>query len=552
MKILLAQMNPKIGDLEGNAQKIIETISRGKKEGVDLVVFPELALCGYPPQDLLFHQIFIDEMERCLEGIVKACAGISCMVGCARRNVLYGERKLFNSVAVVRQGVLLGFQDKWLLPMYDVFNERRYFEPGREIHLWDIQGVKVGVTICEDMWPHAGYGETTHYDRDPIDELAFLKPDVMINASASPYQSHKIGTRLDVGRKAAVALGCPVVICCQVGANDQIIFDGHSACFNAAGELCLLAKGFEEDACLLDTEKMPGRCDYKENLSQEMLDALKLGIRDYFKKSCFDTACLGISGGIDSALVAYLAKEALGKEHVIGVWMPSPYSSKESEEDTFLLCKNLDIACITLPIEESFRSLLRTLMPPFVGKQEDITEENLQARLRGVLLMALSNKHGYLVLSTGNKSELAMGYCTLYGDMCGGLSVIGDVLKTQVYALTRYINKQAKRDLIPQRIIDKPPSAELKPFQKDLDSLPDYGIVDHVLRGYVEEYLKPDVISQKYDISMDVVKDLIQKIHRAEYKRRQGPPTLRVSKKSFGVGRQYPIVQGFDPFSHPS
>lgn len=545
MKIIAAQINPTIGALEANTNKILHSIELGKKQGADLILFSELAICGYPPQDLLFHQTFIDEMEGCLETILKASQGIAVVVGLARRNVCYGEKNLFNSVAIMQHGTLLGFQDKWLLPMYDVFDERRYFEPGREMKLWDIDGVKLGITICEDMWPHAGYIDSTRYDRDPIEVLAKLKPDIMLNASASPYQMHKVDMRLNVCRKAAQTLKCPVVQCCQVGANDQIVFDGHSAYVDQKAIVCKVAKGFQEDAIYVDTSVAMQPQDFSEDVMGSLCEALKMGILDYFQKSKFHTACLGVSGGIDSALVAYLAKEALGKKHVLGVWMPSMYSSEESKEDAFKLCENLDIKCITLPIKQPFDSVLQVLKPEFENKKIDITEENLQARLRGMLLMALSNKHGYLVLSTGNKSEIALGYCTLYGDMCGGLGVIGDVLKTQVYELVRYINKQAKKSIIPQRIIDKPPSAELKPGQKDLDSLPDYGIVDNVLQGYVEEYLKAEVISQKYGISMDIIEDLIQRIHRAEYKRRQGPPTIRVSKKSFGVGRQYPIVQGF-------
>jgi NAD+ synthase (glutamine-hydrolysing) len=552
MKIIAAQINPTIGALKANTNKILTSIEQSKRQGVDLVVFSELAICGYPPQDLLFHQSFIAEMEGCLETILQASQGITVLVGIARRNVTKGERNLFNSVAVLHHGKLLGFQDKWLLPMYDVFNERRYFEPGREMKLWDINGVKIGITICEDIWPTDGYVDATYYDRDPVEILAKLKPDIMLNASASPYQMHKVDRRLHIYRKAAQKLKCPAVFCCQVGANDQIVFDGHSAYVDHKGVICKVAKGFQEDMLCIDTHAAMEPQEFSEDVIGNLCEALKTGIRDYCHKLKFKTACLGVSGGIDSALVAYLAKEALGKDQVLAVWMPSMYSSEESKEDAFELCNNLGIRCVTLPIKEPFYSILEVLTPEFKDKNIGVTEENLQARIRGVMLMALSNKDGHLVLSTGNKSELALGYCTLYGDMCGGLGVIGDVLKTQVYELACYINKQAKQDIIPQRIIDKPPSAELKPGQKDLDSLPEYGIVDHVLQGYVEDYLTAEVISKKYGISMDIIEDLIHRMYQAEYKRRQGAPTIRISKKSFGVGRQYPIVQNFKLTSRSS
>ena len=545
MKIIAAQINPTIGALKANTNKILHAIEQGRGQGADLILFPELAICGYPPQDLLFHQTFIDEMEMCLETILKASHGLTAVVGLARRNVARIEKNLFNSLAVLHDGKLLGFQDKWLLPMYDVFNERRYFEPGKEMKLWDIDGAQIGITICEDMWPSSGCVDETRYDRDPIKVLAKLKPDIMLNASASPYQMHKVDMRLNVCRKAAQTLRCPVVLCCQVGANDQIVFDGHSAYVDQNAVVCKVAKGFAEDYLYIDTKAASQDAHFSEDVMGGLCAALKMGIKDYCQKSKFPTACLGVSGGIDSALVAYLATEALGTERVLGVWMPSMYSSKESQEDAFELCKNLGIECLTLPITETFYSAFEVLQQAFQGKKADITEENLQARIRGLMLMALSNKHGYLVLSTGNKSELALGYCTLYGDMCGGLGVIGDVLKTQVYQLVGYINKQAKKTIIPQRVIDKPPSAELKPGQKDIDSLPEYAIVDNVLQGYVEDYLDVEKISRKYGIGMDVIEGLIRRIHNAEYKRRQGPPIIRVSKKSFGVGRQYPIVQGF-------
>lgn len=512
---------------------------------VDLVLFPELAICGYAPEDLLLHQALIDGMQQRLEQIIRASHKIAVVVGLVRRNLFCGEKGLFNSVAVIVDGKLVGFQDKWLLPTYDVFNERRYFEPGQETRLWEIKGTRVGIVICEDIWQHAGYVDLASYPRDPIEELAKLKPDVLLNASASPYQIYKPDVRISVCKKAAQTLGCPVILCCQVGANDQIVFDGYSVYVDKAGELAMLGKGFEEDEMLVDLDAKTKTPEIHYDTMWNLYRALTLGVGDYFKKSHFEKACVGISGGIDSALVAHIAKDALGADNVVGVYMPSKYTSKESGEDAFQLCKNLGIECLTLPILEPVDACLSVLNPFFEGKPEDVTEENVQSRIRGLFLMALSNKHGYIVLSTGNKSELAMGYCTLYGDMCGGLGVIGDVVKTHVYELARYLNKTAGRDVIPQRILDKPPSAELRPGQIDLDALPDYQIVDHVLRGYVEDYLRVDSIAEKYHIPIEIVMNLVRKIHHAEYKRRQGPPVIRVSKKSFGVGRHYPIVQGW-------
>lgn len=545
MKIMVSQLNPKIGDLDGNTRRIIESIKRAREQGVDLVLFPELTICGYAPEDLLLHNAFIDGMQQHLEQIIKASKNIAVVVGLARRNLFVGEKGLFNSVAVIHNTHLMGFQDKWLLPTYDVFNERRYFEPGQATRVWEIKGKKVGIVICEDIWQHAGYVDLTSYPRDPIEELAKLKPDVLLNASASPFQLQKPDTRVKVCKKAQATLQCPVILCCQVGANDQIVFDGYSVYVDKQGQLAGLGKGFEEDEMLIDIDKPSPPVMITEDPIASLYEALKLGLKDYFKKSGFEKACFGISGGVDSALVAHIAKDALGAENVLGVFMPSQYTSKESEEDAMKVCHNLGIRCINISIEPTVNTLLADLRPHFEGKISDVTEENIQSRARGVILMALSNKHGYIVLSTGNKSETAMGYCTLYGDMCGGLGVIGDVVKTQVYQLVRYLNHKAGFDIIPQTVLDKPPSAELKPGQIDLDSLPDYQIVDHVLQGYVEDYLRVDNIAEKYKIPVETVLNLVRKIHQAEFKRRQGPPIIRVSKKSFGVGRHYPIVQGW-------
>ena len=545
MKICLSQINPVIGDLDGNTQKIIDEIGKAKEMGAELVVFPELTICGYLPEDLLLHGAFIESIEQHLETITRETKGIMALVGLPRKNVFQGEKPLLNSAAVIYDGHLVGFQDKWLLPTYDVFQERRYFEPGHHTRVWELNGKRVAIVICEDMWQHAGYVGYTEYARDPIQELVAYKPDILINLSASPYQMQKFDVRVEVCAKAAKTLQCPVVYCCQVGANDQLIFDGYSLQVNEKGELVHLGKGFEEDRFLCDTDEKKIPIEFSLSAMEELHHALVLGVKDYFRKQGFQKACLGLSGGLDSAVVACIVAEALGPENVLGVSMPSRFTSGESKSDAEKLAENLGIEFTEISIEENYEAFLHTLAPEFKGKEVDVTEENLQARIRGTLLMALSNKHGYVVVSTGNKSETALGYCTLYGDMCGGLGVIGDVTKTKAFDLARWINENAGKEIIPQFTIDRPPSAELREGQIDLDSLPDYKIVDDVLEGYVENYMTPSEISEKYQIPQELVINLIQKIHRAEYKRRQGPPVFRVSKKSFGIGRRYPIVQGW-------
>jgi NAD+ synthase (glutamine-hydrolysing) len=543
MRVLVAQLNPIIGDLEGNTQKIIQTLENARMHSVDIVLFPELTICGYPPEDLLLHASFIDAMEKCLERIIHASNRLTAFVGLVRRNLSAGEKPLLNSAAVIQDGKLLGFQDKWLLPTYDVFDERRYFEPGSTQKIWEVKGKRVGVVICEDIWQHAGYVDSTRYPRDPIVELVAEKPDLLLNLSASPYQFQKPDVRVKVCAKAAKTLHCPVILCCQVGGNDQLVFDGYSVYVDAEGHLRQLAAGFEEDEMIVDLDAAACPCPFEYDPIRDLYRALVMGVRDYFHKSGFKKGCLGLSGGIDSALVACIAVDALGKENVLAISMPSRYSSEGSVKDAKDLAHNLDIELKTIPIEGPFEDYLNLLEPFLMGKTPDATEENLQARIRGMILMAVSNKLGYVVLSTGNKSEMGLGYCTLYGDMCGGLSVISDVTKTQVYALAHWINR--KREIIPLSTIKKAPSAELRPNQKDTDSLPDYAIVDKVLQAYVEDYLSPPEIAKKHDIPIELVIDLVRRIHRAEYKRRQAAPGIRVSKKAFRVGRRYPIVQGW-------
>ncbi|NGX37035.1 MAG: Glutamine-dependent NAD(+) synthetase [Chlamydiae bacterium] len=542
MRICMAQLNPIIGDLKGNTKKILEAIDVARAEKADIVLFSELTICGYAPGDLLLHDDFIEATEKCLGAIVKASSNICIIVGLVRHNTGPGKN-LFNSAAIISDGQILGYYNKGLLPTYNVFDERRYFEPGRELKTFELKGKKIGIIICEDIWQHSGYVDM-RYARDPIIDLVEHKPDILLNLSASPYQYDKPDVRVLVCAKAAKTLNCPVLLCCQVGGNDDLIFDGYSVCVDKHGNLRQLGKGFEEDIFTVDLEAPICNIPFEYNQLGDLYRALVLGVHDYFAKQNFKTALIGLSGGIDSALVACIAKDALGAENVLGISMPSRYSSEGSIEDAENLAKNLEIAFKKIPIEEPFKDYLKILEPHFEGKPPDVTEENLQARIRGMILMAVSNKLGYIVLSTGNKSEMGLGYCTLYGDMCGGLGVISDVLKTQVYDLCRWINRD--REIVPWSTIEKPPSAELKPDQKDLDALPDYGIVDKVLKAYVEDHLSIDQITKQFQFDKGVVEDLVRRLHNAEYKRRQSAPGIRVSKVSFSVGRRFPIVQGWD------
>ena len=542
MKITVAQINPVIGDIEANTQKVLESITLAQNAQSDIVLFPELTLCGYPPQDLVYHHTFIDKMEESLQTIAEHSQNIMTVVGLARPNLGPGERGLSNSAAIIIDQKLVGFQDKWLLPNYDIFNERFYFDPGQETQTFNYKDKKIGVLICEDIWQHSGY-VSSRYARDPVLEMEKLKPDILLNLSASPYQYDKPDQRVEVCAKTARTLNCPLVYCAQVGANDSLIFDGYSVYVDQTGELRQLAKGFCEDHMHVDLAASSCTCPFNYDPMSDLYNALVLGVRDYFHKSGFSKACLGLSGGIDSALVACIASDALGPDNLLGISMPSRYTCDLSKSDAQGLADNLKIKLITVPIEEPFTEYLGILKPHFQDLPTDTTEENIQARLRGIILMAFSNKLGHIVVSTGNKSEFALGYCTLYGDMCGGLGVIGDVTKTQVFALCRWINRH--REIIPWTTIERPPSAELRPDQKDSDTLPPYDLIDMVIRSYVEDYLPIKVIAKKFNIPEPEVRDLCRRIHRAEYKRRQAPPVLRVSKKSFGIGRRYPIVQNW-------
>ena len=538
MKIFVAQLNPTIGDLEKNTQKIIDAIDRAKNKNADIVLFAELAICGYPPEDLLFYDDFIEKIEKkYLSKIIEKTENVFVVVGLVRKDE---SKKMFNSAAIIYDKELLGFKDKTLLPTYDVFDEKRYFHQGKEQKVWNYKNKKIGVLICEDCWKH--YDANLKYLRDPVEEMKKLKPDLLLNLSASPYYFDKFKIREKVYQKTAKTLKIPVIICNQVGCNDQQVFDGYSMLFDENGQISAIAGGFDEDDLIIELNNEKP-LQLQIDPIEDLYKALVLGVKDYFLKLGLTKACIGLSGGIDSAVVLCIAADALGSQNILVVNMPSRYSSKSGIVDAKEIADNLKVSFQTIDIDNTFQSMKDLLTPVFLGKKEDTTEENIQARLRGMLLMAISNKLNYILLSTGNKSEMAMGYCTLYGDMAGGLGVLVDVPKTLVYKIAIWINRNCK--IIPKSIIEKAPSAELKENQKDQDDLPDYEIVDKVLEGFIEKYLSIDQIVKRYHIKQEIVEELVRKIHFAEYKRRQSPPGIRVSKKAFSIGRFFPIVHKY-------
>lgn len=541
MKVYVAQLNPTIGDLRGNKEKVIRSLSHAKEKGADIVCFSELILCGYPPEDLLFSPGFVEAVEESLHSILAHTKDLFVVIGTVRRNKKVKKKRFFNSAAIIHDGKLLDYKDKTLLPTYDVFDERRYFEPGEAQKTFLFQKKKIAVLICEDMWQHAGELAYTHYEVDPVKELQSEKPDLLINISASPYYFQKHDMRKKIFAPSAKDLACPVVWCNQVGANDHLVFDGYSMVMTKKGELVASAKGFEEDYLFCDpfTEK---KKDFVNEPIGDLFQALVLGVRDYFTKQGFSKAVIGLSGGVDSAVVAAIAKEALGCENILVLAMPSRFTSIESFEDARELADRLGITLQDVPVDHLFQNFLDLFSPYFYPKPFDQTEENIQARIRGLILMAFSNKFGHILLSTGNKSEMALGYTTLYGDMCGGLGVINDVKKSHVYELAKEINRRCG-NCIPTRIIEKPPSAELRANQTDQDTLPSYDVVDTVLEEYLENMLSSEEIAKKHQISVKEVNELIRMIHLAEYKRRQSPISIRVSKKSFSKGRIFPVVQ---------
>ncbi len=536
MKISVAQTNPTVGDVEGNTRKVLTALARARKEGATAVLFSELTLSGYFPDDLLLETWFIESIAAKIPLIAEASKGLFVVVGLPRKNETGEEKPLYNSAAVFADGKLLGFQNKTLLPTYDVFDERRFFEPGTEWPIWEYGGERIAITICEDVW-HTGLG---HRHRiDPVEQLRSHKPTVMLNLSGSPYSYRRLQARYPVFARAAHLLQCPVILCNQVGANDQIIFDGYSFCLNAKGECVAHAKGFVEDTLLVDLRHLPEPSPLPDEPTQDLYQALVLGVRDYFHKQGFSKALLGLSGGIDSSLVACIAVKALGAENVLAVGLPSRYSSEGSVTDAKELAHILGSEWRQVDIESTFRQLLSVVEPFFKGREPDETEENLQTRIRGMILMAFANKEGRILLNTGNKSEMAMGYTTLYGDMAGGLGVLHDVTKLRVYELARFLK------IIPQAILSKIPSAELRENQTDFDTLPPFEVLDPVIEDAIELLLSPEEIARKRGLDVEFVRALVAKIYRAEFKRRQAPIGLRVTQKAFGKGRVVPIVQKF-------
>jgi NAD+ synthase (glutamine-hydrolysing) len=548
MKIALSQNNYHIANFTDNCTKIIESIEKGKKEGADIIVFSELAVCGYPPLDLLELKDFYDKCTESVNRIALSCDSIAAIVGCPSINPSPQGKKLFNSAFFLYQGKIQKIINKTLLPNYDVFDEYRYFEPNRIFEIVEFKGTRIAITICEDLWDDQPtdnpFGKTKLYTLSPMDELAEQKPDFIINIAASPFSYNKEKIKKSIFTQKASFYKLPLFYVNQVGANTELIFDGGSMVISAQGHILSELSIFKEDFKIFDTEHIKNGSYQAESFRQpedveKIHNALILGIKDYFAKSGLSKATLGLSGGIDSAVTLVLAVEALGNENVRVLLMPSQFSSDHSITDAIALAENLKVRYDIIPIQSIFGEFEHKLSPIFKGLPADITEENIQARIRGVLLMALSNKNGHILLNTSNKSEVAVGYGTLYGDMNGGLSVLGDVYKTRVYELARYINRNL--EIIPQNSITKPPSAELRPDQKDSDSLPEYDLLDQVLHLYIEDQLSVNEIISK-GFSRELVEKTIRLVNRNEYKRFQTPPILRISSKAFGIGRRIPIV----------
>jgi len=585
VKIALAQIDTTVGAFAENAAAIVRQSREAAGAGAQLVLFPELTLCGYPPKDLLALREFVQRQLAALEQLAAdpIFARVSALVGFAEPHRGEGAG-LFNACALLRDGKIAAVARKSLLPTYDVFDEARYFDPSPEVTVIEIAGVRVGLSICEDLWNDKLFWQKPRYVRDPIEELARQGAQVLVNLSASPYALGKTQVRRDMAAAAARRHGMPIALCNLVGGNDSLVFDGHSIAVAAGGETLVEAPGFEERLVFADVspkplptgaqrntpplgrEKPEASCKtdhvvapkhdpgvlavvsaYELDLSDagcaELAEALTLGIRDYARKTGFRTAVLGLSGGVDSALTAVLAARALGPTNVTALAMPSRYTASMSNEDAALLAERLGILFHTIAIEQIFKSYLSALEPIFRGRKADVTEENLQARIRGTLLMAYSNKTGALLLSTGNKSELATGFSTLYGDMAGGLAPIGDLSKTAVYALARWLNRQG-REVIPERILTRPPTAELRENQTDQDTLPPYDELDRVLRGHVEEHLGVGELTER-GIPEDLARRVLKLVVQSEYKRRQAAPVLRVTARAFGEGWRFPIAHGY-------
>ena len=547
-KIAISQINTTVGDFVGNKKKIIASINRAKSEGAKLVIFPELAITGYPPKDLLFKKEFLEENRTTLEEIARETTGIGAIIGyvdfyktepedntydTSLSSFIKGH-VLHNTASLIQNCRIIGKVYKTHLPNYDVFDEKRYFSPGKQSPIFDFEGIKIGINICEDIWSNNG----------PTEEQVKKGANLIINISASPYYAGKKEIRRSIISNKARTLKTPIIYVNMVGGQDDIIFDGSSYVFNNKGELILKGKSFKEDFIIFDSLDK-NRIECTENIPKNIFDALILGTKDYVQKNGFSKVVVGLSGGIDSAITTVIATEALGRENVLALLMPGPYSSKESIDDAVKLSMNLGIQYKIIKINKIYQSYLDALAKDFKGLKMDITEENIQARIRGNILMAFANKFDFIVLSTGNKSELAVGYSTLYGDMAGGLAVISDVPKTFVYKLAHYYNNLKGKKIIPQSIIDKPPSAELRENQKDSDDLPPYDTLDKILDLYVEEQLEADEIIKK-GFDKKTVFDIIKRINKNEYKRKQTPIGLKITPKSFGFGRRIPITSKFE------
>jgi NAD+ synthase (glutamine-hydrolysing) len=574
MRIALAQINPTVGDVAGNAEKIADAIDRAREQSAELVVLPELAIVGYPPKDLLLKPAVLDACAAAIDELAARCTGIAAIIGYPDRAGGERGRSLYNAAAYCRDGRVVHRHVKSLLPTYDVFDEQRYFEPGPRVDLTELGGVKLGVSICEDMWNDEETFSRQLYHDNPIDELAAKGAELFINTAASPFVVRKQAFRHKLMSHVAKKHGLPLVYCSQVGGNDELIFDGNSCVFDAHGNVIAQAKAFEEDLVVCDiplsrdgvggeangeaagVEKLKCNRDPAAFLEpvEEAHHALVLGIRDYCRKCGFDSIVLGLSGGIDSAVTCALVVAALGADKVTGLTMPSRYSSAGSRDDSKLLAESLGVKLHEVPIEDPHKAFERLLEPLFAGTEPDASEENIQARCRGVLLMAMSNKFGSLLVTTGNKSELAVGYCTLYGDMAGGLAVLSDVPKTMVYDLARWINDSPRSPLrerygkpvIPESTITKPPSAELKPDQVDQDTLPDYDVLDEIIERYVEREQSVREIVKETSFDAEMVEKIARLIDRNEYKRKQAPPGLKITGRAFGFGRRMPIAQRWD------
>ncbi|MHB1958682.1 MAG: NAD+ synthase [Acidobacteriaceae bacterium] len=546
MKLALAQINPTIGDFLGNVRKIVELSLASQRQGVDLVIFPEMAVCGYPPADLLEKASFLARAEKSLAEIAEQATAnhpIAVLCGCPTPAPASSGKRVMNSAVVLRNGRVEFIQSKMLLPYYDVFDEQRYFAPAASQSLYELAGERIAITICEDAWNDKNFWPQRLYPIDPVENLMHQGATLIVNLSASPYYRGKRDMRQAMLSAIARRHHVPVAMVNQVGGNDSLIFDGSSLVLDAEGANIAQARSFQDDLLFVDFSAAAAAiCPSEENEDIAVYDALVLGTRDYVRKCGFSKTIVGLSGGIDSALVATIATEALGAGNVLGVGMPSQYSSQGSIDDARLLTRNLGIQWELIPISDIFQQQLKALQPILRSYPPDITEENLQSRIRGTLLMALSNKLGALVLTTGNKSEMSTGYCTLYGDMVGALAVIGDVYKTCVYRLARYANRD--REIIPENTLLKPPSAELRPGQQDTDSLPPYDVLDPILEAYVERYETAEAIvkASALPLDMDLVRSILRMVERSEYKRQQAAPVLKVTQKSFGVGRRFPIA----------